>query len=313
MRSPARSTSSTCSSAAATRATRAARSSCGTTGWSAAGAAATARTARTRPRPIFGVGLAVQPLEAQERLCPVLTTGHEIRTDSGGPGTLPRRLRRREGSAPAGGGGRRDVLHVRPRPVDHLGNRGGLPSIPHGVWLTRDGERRAFLGAVFSNVPCGAGDEFTRPSAGGGGYGDPLERDPAAVREDVADGYVSIERARKDYGVVVLEVDAELARVRGRRRGNRGRAGADPLRAARLAGGRSRGRRSALPRGRARPARRHPPPRGHPRLGHRRATAPNHRAVSGDASVAHGVALGRRRVGRLKGARLASGRIVDQE
>jgi N-methylhydantoinase B len=31
------------------------------------------------------------------------------------------------------------------------------------------------------------------------------------VREDVADGYVSLERARKDYGVVVREVDAELA------------------------------------------------------------------------------------------------------
>src|SRR5262249_56514147 len=74
----------------------------------------------------------------------------------------------------------------------------------------RDGER-TFLGAVFSNVPCGAGDEFTRPSAGGGGFGDPLERDADAVREDVADGYVSIERARKDYGVVVREVDAELA------------------------------------------------------------------------------------------------------
>src|SRR5262249_37709844 len=90
------------------------------------------------------------------------------------------------------------------------GIEGGLPSIPHGVWLTRDGER-TFLGAVFSNVPCGAGDEFTRPSAGGGGFGDPLERDADAVRDDVADGYVSIERARKDYGVVVREVDAELA------------------------------------------------------------------------------------------------------
>jgi N-methylhydantoinase B len=90
------------------------------------------------------------------------------------------------------------------------GIEGGLPSIPHGVWLTRDGER-TFLGAVFSNVPCGAGDEFTRPSAGGGGFGDPLEREPEAVRDDVADGYVSIERARKDYGVVVREVDAELA------------------------------------------------------------------------------------------------------
>src|SRR5256886_6468267 len=90
------------------------------------------------------------------------------------------------------------------------GIEGGLPSIPHGVWLTRDGER-SFLGAVFSNVECGSGDEFTRPSAGGGGFGDPVERDPAAVREDVADGYVTIERARKDYGVAVREVDADLA------------------------------------------------------------------------------------------------------
>lgn len=89
------------------------------------------------------------------------------------------------------------------------GIEGGLPSIPHGVWLTRDGEV-SFLGAVFSNVPCVSGDRFTRPSAGGGGFGDPLERDPAAVREDVVDGYVSLERARKDYGVVVREVDAEL-------------------------------------------------------------------------------------------------------
>jgi N-methylhydantoinase B len=64
---------------------------------------------------------------------------------------------------------------------------------------------------VFSNVPCFSGDHFTRPSAGGGGFGDPLERDPADVREDVADGYVSLERARKDYGVVVRELDAELA------------------------------------------------------------------------------------------------------
>ena len=52
---------------------------------------------------------------------------------------------------------------------------------------------------------------FTRPSAGGGGYGDPLERDPASVCEDVAEAYVSIERALKDYGVVVRELDADLA------------------------------------------------------------------------------------------------------
>lgn len=113
------------------------------------------------------------------------------------------------------------------------GINGGLPSLPHGVWLNPGGEGERFLGAMFSNVPLQAGDTFTRPSAGGGGYGDPLDRDPEAVKEDVADGYVSVERALRDYGVVVREVDAELseyeidpeatererARIRSERRG----------------------------------------------------------------------------------------------
>ncbi len=58
------------------------------------------------------------------------------------------------------------------------------------------------------------GDFFTRPSAGGGGFGDPLERDPEAVLRDVADGYVSVGRARRDYGVAVEEVDADLNEYR---------------------------------------------------------------------------------------------------
>jgi len=41
-----------------------------------------------------------------------------------------------------------------------------------------------------------SGDVFSRPTAGGGGFGDPLERDPALVLEDVADDYVS-DRARR--------------------------------------------------------------------------------------------------------------------
>jgi len=161
--------------------------------------------------PIFGVGLAVQPLEAQERLCPVLTTEHSIVCDSGGPGEY------RGGCGVEKGALLREAENTvmsymcdRARSIT-WGIEGGLPSIPHGVWLQRAGEEKQFLGAVFSNVPVGPGDMFTRPAAGGGGFGDPLERDPEAVREDVADGYVSIERARKDYGVVVRELDVHLA------------------------------------------------------------------------------------------------------
>lgn len=160
--------------------------------------------------PVFGVGLSVQPCEGQERLSPVITTKHEIITDSGGPGKF------RGGCGVEKGG----VLTVvkdtvmsyccdRSRSVT-WGLFGGLPSYPHGVWLNPGKENVQFLGTVFSNVKVKEGDSFTRPSAGGGGLGDPLERSPEAVLEDVIDGYVSIERAEKDYGVVIREIDRDL-------------------------------------------------------------------------------------------------------
>ncbi len=40
-------------------------------------------------------------------------------------------------------------------------------------------------------------------TAGGGGYGDPLERDPELVRADVIDGLVSLAKAEGEYGVVI--------------------------------------------------------------------------------------------------------------
>jgi N-methylhydantoinase B len=153
----------------------------------------------------------VQPLEGQERLSPVLTSTHEILVDSGGPGLF------RGGCGVEKGGtltAAEDAVMSyccdRARSIA-WGLEGGLPSSPHGVWLNKGQDSERFLGAVFSNVPVKPGDTFTRPSAGGGGYGDPLERDPLAVREDVADGYVSVKRARTDYGVVVECVDEELA------------------------------------------------------------------------------------------------------
>ncbi|MGH3086216.1 MAG: hydantoinase B/oxoprolinase family protein [Rubrobacteraceae bacterium] len=161
--------------------------------------------------PVFGVGLAVQPFEGQERLTPVVTSTHRIVADSGGPG------RYRGGCGVEKGGtltGIEDTVMSyccdRARSIT-WGIEGGLPSCPHGVWLNKDKDDERFLGAVFSGVSVREGDAFVRPSAGGGGYGDPLLRDPQAVREDVEDGYVTPEGAKRDYGVVVREVDAVLA------------------------------------------------------------------------------------------------------
>ena len=160
--------------------------------------------------PVFGAGLAVQPLEGQERLSPVVTTEHSIATDSGGPGRF------RGGCGVNKGGILTDAESTvmsyccdRSRSIT-WGIEGGLPSSPHGVWLNRGTPDEQYLGSVFSSVQVKAGDEFTRPSAGGGGFGDPLERDPEAVLEDVIDGYVSVDRAAKDYGVVIREIDPEL-------------------------------------------------------------------------------------------------------
>jgi N-methylhydantoinase B len=49
------------------------------------------------------------------------------------------------------------------------------------------------------------GDSVTKVSAGGGGLGDPAERDPEAVRQDVVEGFVTPEAAERDYGVSVEE------------------------------------------------------------------------------------------------------------
>lgn len=160
--------------------------------------------------PVFGVGLSVQPCEGQERLSPVITTKHNIITDSAGPGKY------RGGCGVEKGGILTDVKNTvmsyccdRSRSVT-WGINGGLPSIPHGAWLNPGKDDEQFLGTIFSNVEMKSGDSFVRPSAGGGGLGDPLERDLNAVLEDVIDEYVSIERARKDYGVVINEIDRDL-------------------------------------------------------------------------------------------------------
>ena len=44
-----------------------------------------------------------------------------------------------------------------------------------------------------------AGERFLLQTGGGGGYGDPQERDRAAIDHDIVEGYVSADGARKDY------------------------------------------------------------------------------------------------------------------
>jgi N-methylhydantoinase B len=95
------------------------------------------------------------------------------------------------------------------------------------VSLRRDGAEVDFRDAGQGHgVAIRAGDIVVMQSAGGGGYGDPLAREPDRVRDDVRAGYVSPERARLGYGVLLTsngEVDipatqAERARLTKARR-----------------------------------------------------------------------------------------------
>jgi N-methylhydantoinase B len=91
------------------------------------------------------------------------------------------------------------------------GVRGGLDGQPTDVWK-EDAEGRREKVDLVGAIELGPGERIVSVSSGGGGYGDPRGRDPQLVGEDVREGWVSPERARSVYGVVVGEdgaVDVE--------------------------------------------------------------------------------------------------------
>ena len=61
-----------------------------------------------------------------------------------------------------------------------------------------------------NRLPAPRGTVTSALAGGGGGYGDPLRRDPELVREDVIDGYVSREHARIDYGIIFKDGSIEV-------------------------------------------------------------------------------------------------------
>ena len=115
------------------------------------------------------------------------------------------------------------------------------------------------------------------------------------VLEDVADDYVSIERAAKDYGVVLTVIDAEICDYAVDEAATKATREAIRRQRRRLARDRSRGGRGRLSRRRDRQARRGAALRRGARLGHRRAAARLDGPVSGDVSQAHGGRMGEKR------------------
>jgi N-methylhydantoinase B len=151
---------------------------------------------------IFPANGANTPVEIFESDTPLIVERRELLPDSGGPGKMK------------GGLGRRVVFRVpddecAPLPPVNLGIQSGRYRYPpEGLFNGKDGAKAQFLvngakGNPYGLTQLGPGDVVTMDAAGGGGYGNPLDRDPELLEQDVANGYVSPERAREDYGVVI--------------------------------------------------------------------------------------------------------------
>ncbi|GAA2104393.1 MULTISPECIES: hydantoinase B/oxoprolinase family protein [Brevibacterium] len=94
---------------------------------------------------------------------------------------------------------------------------GGRPGRPASVVLDAGTEAEVVTGG--GTYPRPAGSRLDNRTGGGGGYGDPLDRDPRRVLEDVLDGYVSRRAAEEEYGVLFAKdssasVDAAATRRR---------------------------------------------------------------------------------------------------
>ena len=135
------------------------------------------------------------PVESLEVEYPLRVERYELVPDSGGPG------RWRGGMAI-----RRDL-----RVLDHVaafrGNTSRRLSSPWGLFGGHSGARSTISidGEPMEDASRGQlllqpGRVVSMVTAGSGGYGDPRERDPALVKRDVEDGFVSEDRAQESYG-----------------------------------------------------------------------------------------------------------------
>ena len=155
------------------------------------------------------------PVEAGEGRAPIFVAYRKLRQDSGGPGKFR-----------GGLGVSQEVRLLSPGSVLSAmertmcapwGLHGGKDALANRFSVVRkDGSvQKLATGKTAGHVTLEAGDGFLVEVGGGGGFWNPLERDPQKVLADVQSGYVSLDAARRDYGVVIhqrgrrFELDVE--------------------------------------------------------------------------------------------------------
>jgi N-methylhydantoinase B len=153
------------------------------------------------------------PVEVLESKAPILIESYSLRQDSGGPGQhrgglgIKRHWRFLADSFA--------LTLMKKSKTQPWGMRGGADGAS-GFALFRPGTESE-LATGMAYEPMAAGEGLINHTGGGGGWGDPLERDPELVLADVRNEYVSVEAARTEYGVAIhaetLELDADATRA----------------------------------------------------------------------------------------------------
>jgi N-methylhydantoinase B len=142
-------------------------------------------------------------IEGIELKCPVLVESRELRTDSGGAGKyrggLGIDLRVRNLVE-----GKWNFELVRRNQCPPWGLWDGKPG-EVGIYLLREPQAKEFRGMGGAHHPVPVGSEVIVRTGGGGGWGDPLDRDPASVRMDVQEEFISARSAHDEYGVVLRD------------------------------------------------------------------------------------------------------------
>ena len=156
------------------------------------------------------------PSEQLEAKYPVLVERYSIREDSSGAGRTRGGLGAEmvvQALSAFSLTTRIDRMHCKPWGLD-----GGGEAAGNSIGIRRNGRWEKDLpNAKIFNVRLNRGDAYMMQSGGGGGFGDPMERDPELVAEDVREGYVSPTVAHNVYGVVLStsgDVDVFATRLR---------------------------------------------------------------------------------------------------
>lgn len=157
----------------------------------------------------FPSGVMTMPVEATEQVGPVIIWRKELRPDSGGAGKYRGGLgQHMEVGATTGHEFDFQAMFDR---VNHpaRGRAGGADGAP--TTIAQD-DGTAMKGKGKQYVPEGRRVMLSFP--GGAGYGNPVERDPALVKRDLARGYISADAARDTYGLSQSDIDAVTAAVK---------------------------------------------------------------------------------------------------